>query len=221
MTIPTKPMRVSLSSTGMTLVELLCVIVAVIILGVILWPAPIGKGKNTISACVNNLRQIALAQITWASEHSTESQPTNFPTINAKVPEQLTSHALAFFYRSLSNEIVNPRILACPADKRRPSETFATLDTNSISYFANIDAGLSGNPEAVLNGDRHLQSTPPRRTPFLTLRTNLDLGWDPTLLHKTIGNLSFVDGSVVKSSNREMKDYLGSPRTDGHRLLFP
>ena len=205
----------------MTLVELLCVIAAAILLGVILSPAPNGKGKNTISACVNNLRQIALAQFTWASEHSSESQPTNFPTINAKVLQQPTSRDLAFFYRSLSNEIVNPRILACPADKRRPSETFATLDTNSISYFANVDASMSGNPEAVWNGDRHLQSASPRQTAVLTLRTNLDMSWDPTLLHKTIGNLSFVDGSVVKASKRELNDYLGSPRTEGHRLLFP
>ncbi len=171
--------------------------------------------------CVNNLRQITLGHIMWATEINAELQTTNFRTVNAKFPEQATSRDLVSFYRSLSNEIFNPRILACPADKRHPSETFATLNTNSVSYFLNIDASMSGNPEAVLNGDRNLQSTPPCGTAVLTLRTNLDLGWDPTLLHKTIGNLSFVDGSVVKSSKRELKDYLGSPRTEGHRLLFP
>lgn len=207
---------------GMTNVELLAIMACLCLLAAIILPGLVKPSTRApVTVCVNNLKQLALAQLNWADDHSAGSATTNFPAANSEFQMNLTAANLTTLYRSLSNELVNPRILTCPADKRGTSESFETLDTNSISYFLNIDASISGNPEAALNGDRHLQSTPPRRTPFLTLRTNLDLGWDPTLLHKTIGNLSFVDGSVMKSSKREIKDYLGSPRTDGHRLLFP
>lgn len=207
---------------GLTIIELLAVFACLVILVGLLLPS-LGKSgvKAPVTVCVNNLKQLALAQLVWADDHSAGLATTNFPAANSEFQNKLTPASLASLYRSLSNELVNPRILACPVDKRRPSESFATLDTNSISYFLNIDASMSGNPEAVLNGERHLRSTPPRSTALLTLGTNLDTSWDPDLLHKTIGNLSFVDGSAVKTSKRDLKEFLGSPRTDGHRLLFP
>ncbi|MCX8066153.1 MAG: type II secretion system GspH family protein, partial [Candidatus Hydrogenedentes bacterium] len=64
-------MHLSLSNKGFTLVELLVVIAIMSILAMILLPAlSRGKAQARGVQCVNNLRQLYLANTMYASEHN-------------------------------------------------------------------------------------------------------------------------------------------------------
>jgi hypothetical protein len=74
------------------------------------------KGKAQSMVCVNNLKQMGLAARIYATDHN-DTLPPNF--------------------MSMTNELVVPRILICPADTKNAASmpsTWAALDAAQISY---------------------------------------------------------------------------------------
>ena len=164
---------------------------------------------------------MALAEIIWANDHNSTNTFLAQRSINeGGLRELLPSAGLVHFYRSLSNELVTPRILTCPSDTRKSTEDFASLTANHLSYFLNMDA--KPNAEAVLHGDRHITFNPAVRGQVVTLTTNLSLSWTKKTGHGSVGNLAIADGSVAKATDRDLTEYLLVPsRQTAQQLLFP
>ena len=58
-------------------------------------------------------------------------------------------------FQCLSNELINPKVLACPSDDRQPATSFRRLNNYNLSYFVGVDANDT-QPQMLLAGDRNL-----------------------------------------------------------------
>jgi len=220
-----KPIRQIDRRSGLTAIDVLIVVVTLCLL--VLFLLPRGgtncKSKAPLTACGSQLKQLALAEIVWANDH----EPTNIffaqrSTNAGGFRELLSPGSLPHFYRALSNELIDPRLLTCPSDSRKPTEVFASLTTNHLSYFVNMDARSEAESSIAIHGDRHITFNPAARGQVVTLTTNLSLGWTKKTGHGSVGNLAIADGSVAKATDRDLREYLLFPsRQTAHRLLFP
>jgi prepilin-type N-terminal cleavage/methylation domain-containing protein len=182
---PNKIMKTSNRSysKAFTLIELLVVIAIIAILAALLLPA-LAKAKAAArrSACVNNLKQVGLAFKVWEGDHG-DKYPTAVSTARWGAMENIVSqtggnapagYGMTNVFCVMSNDLVNPKILACPADISRtalpgditaPTGPILTGATNwggfgaqNLSYFVEGNA-YDKYPQMVLTGDRNIGQT--------------------------------------------------------------
>jgi prepilin-type N-terminal cleavage/methylation domain-containing protein/prepilin-type processing-associated H-X9-DG protein len=110
--------------TGFTLVELLVVIAIISILMALLMPSiSKAKAKANQTSCLNNMRQLTLAAIMYASDHDEE-----FPA--RRTPTNAWPHKLKPYY-------LNWQIIACPSDHFGLVGLFADDANPKRSYLIN------------------------------------------------------------------------------------
>ncbi len=214
-----------------TLIELLVVIAIIAILAALLLPAlAMAKKKAQRAACVSNLKQVALAEIMWV--HDSEKSMYHW---RVQVADGGTwgSPLMAENWFQISwnsNNIADPKILVCAADKERkqkiatnwgPTANGGFLNTsyrnNASSYFVQADAGMvnlggvyAPNYDKSLNhviyGDRNIRFD---RKGNCSLginniceiqRGSTVSGWTNGLIHDGPGQLVLGDGSVASTT---------------------
>ena len=175
-----------------------------------------------MTACRSNLKQVALAHAVWASDNGPDGGTNDLPAADPNIAKALRSGGIASYYQSLSNELIEPRILKCPSDNRNYATDFSSLTASHISYFLNLSALSSVDASKVMNGDRYVTFTPEPSGQTVTITANLSMQWTKKLGHGDVGNIALVDGSVQRTSSRELAKMLLPPsNTFPQRLLVP
>jgi competence protein ComGC len=225
---------------GLTLVEVLFVISALIILAVIILPSlvqPRSHHRHSWIACENDLKQVGLAFRVWEGDNN-DKYPMSVSVTNGGTMELVESGVVWRHFDAMSNELNTPKILFCPNDtdpRRKMATVFGaarssapgvtpeiipfTGDTNT-SYFIGVDA-TDLNPTMFLAGDRNLTVKGRALSPGLhSFGTNELIGWTKDL-HVNQGNVLMAEGSVQSFNQKSLQEALINTGIATNRLAVP
>ncbi len=150
----------SRSTAAFTRKELLVVIAVLVVLVLFLIPSfQATSQKSKIITCNGRLKCLGLAYRIWASDHGGQ-YPAFSPLTNGGW-RYLLSRSDAGAYAWTNYQIMgddmgqSPLIVVCPADERKPANSFSNLANLNCSYFVGIGADDTY-PQSILGGDRNL-----------------------------------------------------------------
>lgn len=214
------------------MVEMLVVVVVIAVLAGALLPAlSNAKAKAMRIHCNGYLENVGLANrifatdngelFPWERSRAEATNRMNFPDLTGlSAGDQVVR-----IYKSLSNELSTPIIIACPADERGHAKDWRTLTTNNISYFVGLSARKSL-PQTFMAGDRNLVLGGKELTGRVELKSGDPLGWDKNI-HRYQGNVAMGDGSVQQlssgklTSGGRLKEALHNTGVETNVLLIP
>ena len=194
-----------------TLLELLTTMAIIGILAALLLPAlQAAHRKAKRAACGSNLMNIGVASHLWAHEHN-DLFPAQASTNQGGTLEFAQATALnpdvssAFrHFQALSNEIVTPKILVCPADHQRSAaRNFETLGNGNVSYWINPGA-VFGRPDSPLAGDRNVRTSGRTEWTFVQFGAGDAVEFSAEL-HGYRGNVLFGDGHRDDLDSRALR----------------
>lgn len=159
-----KPLRHHRQVAAFTLIEFLVVIGIIAILAAMLLPAlSQGKQRAYRAACLSNIKQVGIAFQSFANEHQGKF-PMQVSTNDAGLMEMIpiwNARARAapnqvYPLASLSNELINPKVLICPAALGRPASTNFTdvllrLNSSYMGIIGGKNAGLHGSGRRLVD----------------------------------------------------------------------
>lgn len=206
--------------SGFSLLEV-CVVLVLLALLVVAVLSALSRTSQRPAGiiCMNNLKQTGLSFRLWSNDHgdqfpwaSTNSAGT-FALANSP---QVFRHFLA-----VSNELVSPKILACPTDTAQKRVTdFTKFSNANLSYFVALDADQT-KPNRLLSGDRNIIGGN-LSNGFLRLLnpSQNDANWT-SAMHNNYGNVGLADGSATQANPRWLREQLQRDTLPIIRLAIP
>jgi prepilin-type N-terminal cleavage/methylation domain-containing protein/prepilin-type processing-associated H-X9-DG protein len=194
-----------------TLIELLVVIAIIAILAALLLPVlSQGSARAKRVTCLNNLREAGMAFHMFAHDHGGKfpmAVPANEGGSLEFIQNAYRINGQFYFmfrhFQTLSNELVTPKLLVCPADTRLPAATFALLQNSNLSYFVGAN-GDPARPNSILAGDRNVATANSVQASLLHLDDATRVQWTAEL-HVQRGNLLFSDGHVEERNSHPLQ----------------
>jgi prepilin-type N-terminal cleavage/methylation domain-containing protein len=208
----------STTHRAFTLLEILTVIAIIAIVAVLLLPAiQNAQGKAKRARCANNLKQIGTAFHMWAHDHE-DKFPMEVPVAQRGTLEfaQPGVSMIAFrHFQAISNELVDARMLVCPADLNRvASWTFTDLQNSKVSYFVNVRARM-GNESSLLAGDWNIRTSGRMEENLIQFAPGDAVEWSQAV-HRGQGNALFGDAHLDSLAGRKATSGL----TNGGEVLL-
>jgi len=189
----------------------------VLLVGLVALPEAFRKAPRV--NCLNNLGVMGKSFQLWAFDHNGK-MPMAVSLTNGGTLELVMSGQVSPHFRTLSNELLYPRALSCPADNERRSATNwgPDFDDSKISYCIGVDADET-RPSMVLSGDRNVTQNGATLRGLISIGSNSAVGWSKAL-HTESGNILLADGSVHITDPTRLRDILVRNGVT-NRLLFP
>jgi prepilin-type processing-associated H-X9-DG protein len=207
---------------ALTLVEVLVIITVLAIVAAVILPGlSTNRIPSTKIACVNNLHQIGTAFKIWPPGEI-GTYPMQVSVTRGGAKELVTTGNVAAVFFLMSNELVTPRILVCPADSGRIAATnfFSDFNNGKISYFIGLDAD-EDYPQRILSGDDNFAIGRDQiKSGLLELSTNTSISWTAAR-HKFAGNIGFADGSVQQVGTTNLQPVFQQTGLATNRLAIP
>jgi competence protein ComGC len=215
-----------------TRIELLAVCAALALLALAVAPAvATNKADSERATCFNNLRLIGRSVQMWTGDHN-QQIPCRTPVADGGLlpPVGMVRAGNAWFeFAFLSNQLVTPRILACPSDAGVKQASDFSADTeggfigpnfraNALSYVVGVEA-MGDFPRSWLSGDRNLGglsfagSCPTRIINLSAISGGGLVRWTNGVVHGEAGHILLMDGSVKFTSTPQLKTYFFSPQS--------
>jgi prepilin-type processing-associated H-X9-DG protein len=205
---------------GLTLIEVLVIIVIVAVLIGFLLPAKVGGGPAHRITCYNNLKQTYLAMMNWGIDHDAKL-PFQVSTNQGGSMEYTRSKEIFRHFLAISNEIGSLKVLHCPADKERTRvDYFTNFNNQHISYFLALNP-TGSNKWSVLGGDRNIAAFGREyANGNYAISTNKMLGWGQGI-HQNNGNLFFADGHAEMCNPINLMIRMSNTGQPANWLAFP
>jgi len=207
---------------ALTLIEVMVTIIALAVIAALVLPILIGPTYHPAARirCASNLKQIAMAFRTWESDNNNHYPMHGF-TNQLGVMEFPNASNIFRYFQVMSNGLINPKILICPADSRSAAANFNELSNTNLSYFIGLDAADESDTNMLLTGDRNLVVDGVAvKAGVLTLLTTNRIVWSGTI-HKEGGNVLMADGSVQMVTDSNLQSLLANSGTNVNRLAVP
>jgi competence protein ComGC len=240
----------SRSTAAFTRKELLVVLAVLLVLGLLLIPGfQAASQKSKSITCNGRLKCLGLAYRIWANDNG-DRFPASAPLTSGGW-SYLLSRPNAGTYAWTNYEIMaedmgqSPLIVVCPADERKPANSFSNLSNLNCSYFVGVSANETY-PQSILGGDRNLGPgiTPDPEYGFSPtngkgndVTINGPVCWSLKMHSRGIpagaGNIILGDGSAQQVSTENLnRNWLTNAFTrnaaldkatnsSGMRLIFP
>lgn len=204
------------------MVEVIAVLAIAALLGVIILPwQQREKARAQRMNCANHNKSVALSFRLWSGDNA-DRFPMQVSITNGGAMEWIERGNVAGVFLAITNEVSTPKILWCPADRRRGiAANFSKGFGNSnVSYFIGVDAQETQTGMFLTGDDNFLVNGRAVTPGVVALATNTPVEWT-TARHNRLGNIAFADGSVQTLSSAKLRDDLCNTGTNIVRLAFP
>jgi type II secretory pathway pseudopilin PulG len=209
---------------GMTLIEVLLVIVSISIFVLMIASnaaVPRAKARALRIQCANNLKQVGSDFYDWAGDHGGK-YPFEISQTNGGTREFTTGANAYRHFVAMSNELSAAKILVCPADAelaRTVATNFSFLSNSNLSCFVGVNA-IESDPQGILSGDHNITNGTPLKNGVLELTANHAAGWAADL-HGKVGNILLADGTVQQETTTGLRAAVTNDTKTTNRLQMP
>lgn len=190
----------------------------------VLWLLPYlastrGRGHSASSRCINNLKQIGLASLMYKDDNA-ERFPWEVSTNFGGSMEYAGSAEVFRHFRSLSNELVTPKVLHCRTDQSRSQQSdWSLLGNFNVSYFVGLDTSATSQ-NGLIAGDRQITGGASNNDFLQSIGRSDRVGWAQNI-HDGQGCVAFSDGSAQRLTSAGLQSIIKSNTLPVIRLAIP
>ena len=211
--------RHSPSRAGFTQMDLWIVVAIVVILCAFVGTSLVNaQRKARRIRCISYLKQIGQGSRIYATDHG-DVFSQRLTTNKGGSLEYVGLGQSWRHFSAMSNELGNPIVLTCQMDIRQVVRNWWQFGSSNLSYFISLDAS-EGNAQAILSGDRDIETELPPTNGILVLVTNRPVRWTGQI-HCGSGNYGFADGSVRQADTAFLQSQVNANRDATNRIELP